>query len=112
MRSLHSFAGLEETEARCGEASHLDEKVEQGRAALKEGEGRRPRCCQRHHGTNRKFTSVSDESLETVPLPSTVEEVNNANMAECFASGAYSQPAGGLVLEAVPVPLTSPPTAA
>ena len=65
-------------------------------------------------GANGKFTSVgaSDDSLETFPLPSTVEQVNNANMAEFFASGAYSQPAGGLVLEAVPVPLTSPLTAA
>ena len=63
-------------------------------------------------GANGKFTNVSDDSLQTVPLPSTVEEVNNASMADFFASGAYSPPAGGLVLEAVPVPLTSPLTAA
>ena len=65
-------------------------------------------------GANGKFTGAgaSDDSLETVVLPATVEEVNDAGMAAFFASGAYSPPAGGLVLEAVPVPLPSPPTAA
>jgi hypothetical protein len=63
-------------------------------------------------GANGKFMRASDVGMQTVPLPATVEEINNASMADFFASGAYSPPAGGLVLEAVPVPLTSPPTAA
>ena len=78
-------------------ASHQSKGVGRGAGTIK--------------GANGKFMRASEVGMQTMPLPSTVEEVNNASMADFFASGAYTPPAGGLVLEAVPL-TSSPLTAA
>ena len=47
---------------------------------------------------------ASADRLTTVPLPCTLDEINNENMQDFFASGAYSAPLGGVVvMEATPV---------
>ena len=106
--ALIELAGLQAGEASSREAPHLDKEVEQRCAAFEEGKDRRPRYRQRRKRQVHARAEDRQEHLETVPLPSTVEDVNDASMAGFFASGAFTPTAGGLVMEAVP--LTSQPT--